>query len=115
MAEPIGPPTPPKAPAHLKAAGRRFYNEIAAEWEQGSHERLLLIAACEQIDVAESCRKTIAQEGLEITTVKGARKENPAVCTMRQATRLIQSLVRQMDLTESPDTYKGRVRQHRHR
>jgi phage terminase small subunit len=107
--------TVPKAPAHLKAAGRHFYNEISADWEQGTHERLLLLAAAEQIDVAESCRQKIAKEGLEITTVKGARKENPAVGTMRQATRLIQSLVRQMDLTESPDTYKGRVRQNRHR
>jgi P27 family predicted phage terminase small subunit len=106
----------PKPPAHLKAAGRKFYQQVVEDWEQGSHELLLLGAACEQIDVVESCRKTIAKEGLEITMAKGARKENPAVGTMRQATRLIQSLVRQMDLTDkSADTYNGRQRQHRHR
>ncbi len=108
--------TTPKPPAQLKAAGRRFYNEIAAEWEQGTHERLLLVAACEQIDIAESCRKTITAEGLTITTAKGARKENPAVATMRQATRLLHSLIRQMGFTEeSPGSYQGRVRPHRHR
>ena len=73
-------------------------------------------AAAEQVDIFESCRKAIAAEGLTITTAKGAVKENPAVCTMRQATRLIQSLVRQMDLTEDAEpSYKGRVRPHRHR
>jgi len=105
-----------RPPAHLKAAGRAFYRKITDEWEQGSHEELLLLSASEQIDIVANCRETIAAEGLQITTAKGVQKENPAVGTMRQATRLIQSLVRQMDLTEdTPDTYQGRVRPHRHR
>jgi len=108
--------TPSRPPAHLQAAGKRFYRQITAEWEQGSHESLLLVAACEQLDIVESCRQTIAADGLQITTAKGVQKENPAVGTMRQATRLIQSLVRQMDLTdEAPDSYRGKVRPHRHR
>ncbi len=106
-----------RPPAHLGAAGRAFFRKISAEWEQGTHEQLLLIAACEQVDIAETCRSTIASDGLTIATAKGAVKENPAVATLRQTTRLIQSLVRQMDLTEDtpPDSYRGRVRPHRHR
>ncbi|MGA2454851.1 MAG: P27 family phage terminase small subunit [Solirubrobacteraceae bacterium] len=101
----------------MKAAGRRFFNDIAAEWEQRSDELSLLIAACEQLDISESCRKTIAAEGLTITTAKGAVKENPALATSRQAVRLFAALCKQMHFEdETPDAaYKGRVRPHRHR
>jgi len=107
--------TTPKAPAHLRAAGRRFFDDIAATWEQETHELLLLTAAAEQIDVREACRKEVAATGLTITTDKGTVKENPALATGRAATRLLQALVRQMSLEDEPDTYKGRVRPHRHR
>jgi phage terminase small subunit len=105
----------PKAPAHLKAAGRRFFDEASATWEQETHELLLLVAACEQIDIREACRKEVAASGLTITTDKGAVKENPALATGRAATRLLQALVRQMALADEPESYKGRVRPHRHR
>ena len=108
--------TPSRPPSHLGPDGRAFYRKITQEWEQADHEALLLIAACEQIDIVTACRENIAADGLQITTAKGVQKENPAAATMRQATRLIQSLVRQMDLTEDPpEAYKGRVRPHRHR
>jgi P27 family predicted phage terminase small subunit len=105
----------PRPPAHLQPAGRAFYRKIAEEWEQGPHEETLLVAACDQLDIIDSCKASIAEDGLTITTVKGALRENPAVATMRQATRLLQSLVRQMDLTEDTPSYQGRVRPHRHR
>jgi hypothetical protein len=60
-------------PTHLKASGRRFFNDITAEWEQRSDELSLLVAACEQLDIAER-RQVVA---LHADRVSGASPKVP--------------------------------------
>ncbi len=113
MTEPLRPPS------HLQTEGRRFWEAMTGEYDFDVHELRLLRLTCEQIDIQNQARKAIRKQGLTIINPKsGAVKPNPALSVDRQATRLIQSLLRQLAIPTDDEArpYAGRTpggRKHR--
>lgn len=85
-------------PGHLQAEGRRFYEQMVEEYDFEIHELRLLRLAAEQVDLQHQARRSVRQGGITITAKSGAIKPNPALSVERQATRLLQSLLRQLAL-----------------
>jgi len=102
----------PDAPAHLGKEGEAFWTALATDSLSPAQEYLLCLAA-EQVDLQERCRKRIARLGPTLTTKTGVVKARPELAIERGAARLIQSLIRQLDLgPEREHKNRGRVVRH---
>jgi hypothetical protein len=100
------------APAHLRGDGRSFWNSTAYD-NQTPQQHYLLCVICEQIMLQEKCRKVIEKRGPTLTSKTGVEKPRPELSIERQATRLIQSLLRQLDAQSALEhVNRGRVVPH---
>lgn len=92
---------PLKPPRGLRAAGKRFWTEMTAEYDFEPAELQLLALLCEQLDVQAAASRTLRAEGLTITNERtGNIKPHPALAISREATRVIASLVKALQLPE---------------
>jgi hypothetical protein len=97
------------APSHLRGDGRSFWNATASD-DHTPQQHYLLCVICEQIMLQEKCRKVIDKLGPTLTSKTGVIKPRPELSIERQATRLIQGLMRQLDTLSDPGhVNRGRV------
>lgn len=93
---------PVKAPQHLKAPTRRWWEEVCAEWDLEPHHVRLLTLAGEAWDRCAQARELIAREGLTVPTREGGAKLHPA-CRVEDSARIaFARLVRELDLDVAP-------------
>lgn len=91
-----------KAPRHLRAATRRWWEHVTGTWQLEQHHVRLLTLACEAWDRCADAREVIARDGLTTTTAAGGAKLHPA-CRIESESRIaFARLLRELDLDVDP-------------
>ena len=89
-----------KPPAKLAVRGRRFWQDVTAEYELSRAELEQLAEVCRSLDLIEQLRKAIDCDGVMVRGSEGQPRVNPAV-TQINATRTL--LGRQLATLALPD------------
>ena len=90
--------TNPRAPSHLAAPTRAWWDEVLKDYELESHHLRLLQLAGECWDRTQQAREILAKDGLTVPTADGGIKAHPAVAIERDARTAFARLVRELDL-----------------
>lgn len=86
-------------PKHLSAAAKRWYREIASEYEITDRAGLLLLTqAAEAWDRAAQCRGTIATDGITVRDKFGQIKAHPLLSCERDARAAFLHAVKHLNL-----------------
>lgn len=94
---------PPKAPAGLGSAGKRFWQRVVAEYVLTSEHHLRLLLECSRcLDSIESARGAVARDGQFIPNRFGELREHPGVATELQCRRTFRALLRELNLDSGP-------------
>jgi P27 family predicted phage terminase small subunit len=88
----------PRAPRHLKAATRRWWESVVADWDLEEHHVRLLTLAGEAWDRCQQARELIAAEGLTTPTKSGGARLHPAVRVETDSRLAFARLIRELDL-----------------
>jgi phage terminase small subunit len=102
-----------KPPTHLRTQGKAFWRPMMADYELNVPETKLLLLLCEQIDLQHEARKSLKKNGLTFLSKTGTVKPRPELVTERQATRMISTLLRQLDFQDDEKPKMARVRRRR--
>ena len=92
-----------KAPKHLTATSRQFYQKLLADYELEPHHLRLLQLLCEAWDRGQEARRILDTEGLVIEHEKLGKRPHPAVSIERDARTAVARLLRELNLSEGPD------------
>lgn len=95
-------PKPPRPPAHLRAATRKWWTEVVNEYDLEGHHLRLLEAACRAWDRMLDAGDAIRRDGAFIADRYGVPKAHPAVAVERDARISFARLVRELDLDGEP-------------
>ena len=94
-----------RAPRHLTAASRRFYEQIVDDFVLEPHHLRLLQLLCESFDRGQEARKILDEEGLTVEDKKlGIRRPHPCVSIERDSRTAVARLTRELNLSEEPDS-----------
>jgi len=92
-----------ESPSHLATATRRWFSEVAADYELESHHMKILEMAAQAWDEYESARKAVTKHGQIFVDRYGQPRERPEVSIARQARTAFARLIRELALdVESP-------------
>ena len=91
-----------KPPKHLRAATRRWWEEVFNSYELESHHLKLLTAAGESWDRAVQARETLAKEGAYYTNRFSEPRSHPALAVERDSKTIFARLVRELNLDIHP-------------
>src|SRR5262245_2723239 len=92
-----------RAPRHLKAESRRFYEQIVNDYILENHHRTLLRLACEAFDRSQEARRVLAEEGLVIDHPKLGKRPHPCISVERDSRLAVARLLRELNLSEELD------------
>jgi P27 family predicted phage terminase small subunit len=91
-----------RAPRHLTAASRRFYEQIVDDFVMEPHHLRLLQLLCEAFDRGQEARKILDQEGLVVEHQKMGKRPHPAISVERDCRTQVARLTRELNLSEGP-------------
>lgn len=91
-----------KAPSHLSAASRRWWEDVVTRWQLDLHHIKILTCAAESWDEMEEARRQIKAQGLTVPTAGGGSKPNPLVAIRRHARTSFLRSLRELDLDTEP-------------
>jgi P27 family predicted phage terminase small subunit len=91
-----------RAPAHLRAATRRWWASVVAEYELEAHHARLLTLAAEAWDRATEARETLKKHGAYYDDRFGQPKAHPATIVERDSRIAFARLLRELALDVSP-------------
>lgn len=91
-----------KAPKHLTAATRRWWERVADEYELEEHHRRLLTLAASAYERAEEARVILDKEGLTYTDKHDQPKARPEVGIERDSRIAFARLLRELSLDVEP-------------
>jgi P27 family predicted phage terminase small subunit len=94
---------PIRAPKHLTAASKRFYERIAADYTLEPHHLRLLQLLCEAWDRGQEARKILHKEGLVIDHERLGKRPHPAAGIEKDSRTAVARLLRELNLSEEPD------------
>lgn len=97
-----------KAPRHLKAATRAWWEAVVSDWQLEEHHIRLLTLAGEAWDRCQQARELIAKEGLTVPTKAGGPRLHPAVRVEQDARIAFARLIRELDLDLSAPSAESR-------
>jgi hypothetical protein len=86
------------APKHLKAATKKWWMAVEADYDLQDHHRRVLTLAAEAWDRCEAARGVIDDEGLTYTDRFGAPRLRPEVAVERDSRLAFVRCVRELDL-----------------
>ncbi|MDP9233728.1 MAG: hypothetical protein M3P01_04145 [Actinomycetota bacterium] len=92
----------PKAPRHLSAEARRWFDETTNDYSLEPQHLKLLQAAAEAWDSCQKARKIVAKEGQIVHDRYDKPKSHPAVAIERDSRLAFARLVRELDLEGEP-------------
>jgi P27 family predicted phage terminase small subunit len=104
MLKPIELPKPPK---HLRAATRKWFSAVVADYAMEAHHVRILTLACESWDRAAQAREALAEHGLVFTDRYGCPHPRPEAAIERNSMVTYLRAVRELGLeveqpTETP-------------
>jgi len=86
---------------------KTWWAEIVSEHALGSHQLLVLRAACQAWDRMEQARKVLACSGLSYTDDKGMHRAMPEVAIERDSRTAFVRAVRELNLKLEPPKGSG--------
>ncbi|RYG96203.1 MAG: hypothetical protein EON58_12600 [Alphaproteobacteria bacterium] len=93
-----------KAPAHLRAATRRWFQGVLSDFDLEPHDIKLLTLAAEAWDRGQQAREIVDSEGLTFTDRFGQPKARPELAIERDSrigfARLLRELALDIDLPD---------------
>jgi len=96
--------TDPKAPKHLRAATRRWWQSVLAEYELQPHHVKLLTLAGESWDRCQQAREALAEHGTTYVDRHGLPRARPEVAIERDSRIAFARLLRELALDVSTPT-----------
>ncbi|MGI8680857.1 MAG: terminase [Mycobacteriales bacterium] len=104
----------PSPPAGTRAAGRRLWHSVLADYDLEEHELALLVEATRTIDLLAELDLVVRKEGAVVESPQG-RKANPAAVEARQQRIALARLLAALRLPagEDGDQAEGRRPQRR--
>jgi P27 family predicted phage terminase small subunit len=97
-----------EAPKHLSAASRAWWTATLREYALEDHHLLLLRAACESWDRAETARRRVAADGLFVEDRFGQLRPHPGADIERKARSEFRGFVRELGLdVAAPGEVRG--------
>lgn len=91
-----------KAPAHLRAPTRKWWSEIADDFELEAHHLRLLTLAAEAWDRGEQARQEISRRGAFFEDRFGTPHAHPAIAIERDSRIAFARLIRELALDVDP-------------
>ncbi len=91
-----------KAPRHLAAPTKRWFESVVDCYTLEEHHLRLLTLAAEAWDRSEQARKTIAADGAIYHDRFGAPRKHPAISIEENARLQFARLLRELDLDGEP-------------
>ena len=92
-----------KAPKHLRAATRKWFESVLADYELEPHHVRLLQLAAESWDRCQQAREAIKKHGMTFENKYGETKIRPEAVVEKDSRIAFARLVRELNLTEEPD------------
>jgi P27 family predicted phage terminase small subunit len=93
-----------KPPKHLRAATRRWFAAVVADYDLQAHHVRLLTLACQAWDRAEQAREILDRDGLTFADKAGNPRARPEVAIERDSRLAFARLLRELALdVEAPD------------
>jgi P27 family predicted phage terminase small subunit len=89
----------PKAPAHLRAATRRWFESVLDDFDLEQHDIRLLTLSAEAWDRGQQAREALAKEGLTFDDRFGQPHARPEVAIERDARIAFARLLRELALS----------------
>ena len=95
----------PKAPRHLAAPTRKWWESVVATYIMEPHHIKLLTLACEAFDRGTQARETLKKEKLTYLDRFGAPKSRPEIAVERDSRIAFARLLREigLDANNNPD------------
>lgn len=94
----------PKPPAHLRAATRKWFKTVLADYDLDGHHVRLLTLAAEAWDQAQTAREVLDREGQTFIDRWGQPKERPECGILQNARISFARLIRELSLdVEAPE------------
>ena len=91
-----------KAPKHLRAPTRRWFEQILTDYELESHHVMLLTLAAEAWDRHLQAREAINEHGATFVNRHGDIKPRPEVSLENNSRIAFARLMRELNLSEAP-------------
>jgi P27 family predicted phage terminase small subunit len=91
-----------RAPSHLSTATKKWWRQVADEYELAPHHVRLLTLACEAWDRSRQARELLERDGVTYQDRFGAPRKHPAVSVEENARIAFARLVRELDLEGEP-------------
>lgn len=101
-----------KAPKHLAAATRRWFEEVCSAFVLESHHLRLLALAGETWDRVQEARAALEEHGLTFEDRFGQPRARPEVAVARDGSILFARLVRELGLDDTPENPKHQGGKH---
>ncbi len=104
----------PSPPSGTRAAGRRLWDSVLADYDLEEHETALLVEAVRTVDLLAELDAVVRREGAIVESPQG-RKANPAAVECRQQRIALARLLAALRLPagEEGDQAEGRRPQRR--
>jgi phage terminase small subunit len=94
----------PRAPAHLRAATRRWWADVVAEWQLDEHHVRLLTLAGEAWDANQQAGEALRRDGFTYVDRFNVPRPRPEVAIARDSKIAFARLVRELGLdVEAPN------------
>jgi phage terminase small subunit len=92
----------PKAPRHLRAATRRWFEQICNDYELESHHLMLLTLAAEAWDRHLDAREVLEKQGMTFKDNFKNVKARPEIAVERDCRNAFARMIRELKLEEPP-------------
>lgn len=102
-------PATTKAPSHLAAATRAWYQQVCADFELEPHHLRLLQLSAEAWDRCVDARKAIAEHGTTYTDRFGSPRLRPEVSVERDSRLAFCKTLRELSLDIEPPAESPRL------
>ena len=87
-----------RAPSHLLPEGKTVWHDLCSVYDFNPGDLRILRLLCEQVDLQKEAQRTLKREGVTYIDANGVQRQRPEVQVDKAASRLISSLMRQLDL-----------------
>jgi len=109
----IDPEAPEAPPDGLEEAGRSLWTAVLDDWQLETHERALLLQACQTLDLVDELQATLEADGAMVATTGGTPRTHPAAVEVRQQRIALARILAALRLPDGVDGDESQGRRQR--